>query len=98
MMALRQQAAAMLDAMPEEVISLLIQQMQRYQQEQEARADKKMGDFLAVCQTAGEQNKTECLKEKYGSLTDALSGILPPVFDHEALKERNIREKYESAD
>ena len=98
MMALRKQAAAMMDSMPEEVIALLIQQMERYQREQELRAERKMEDFLAVCQTDEMgQDKADRLKQKYGTLTDALSGILPPVIDHDVARERALRDKYEVA-
>ena len=98
MMALRKQAAAMMESMPEEVIAMLIQQMEKYQREQELRAERKMEDFLTVCQDneAG-QDKSDRLKQKYGTLTDALSGILPPVIDHDVARERALRDKYEVA-
>lgn len=98
MTALRKQAADMLEAMPEEVIALLIRQMEKYQQEQELRAEKKMDDFLAVCQSAEGQGKIEALRKKYGSLTDALSGILPMMPDDEVARERALRDKYEIVD
>lgn len=98
MMALRKQAAALMESMPEEVIVLLIQQMERYQREQELRAEKKMEDFLTICKTdEGGQNKADKLKQKYGTLTDALSGIMPPILDHDAARERALRDKYEVA-
>ena len=98
MMALRKQAAAMMESMPEEVIAMLIQQMEKYQREQELRAERKMEDFLTVCQDneAG-QDKSDRRKQKYGTLTDALSGILPPVIDHDVARERALRDKYEVA-
>ena len=98
MMALRKQAAALMESMPEEVIVLLIQQMERYQREQELRAEKKMEGVLTICKAdEGGQNKADRLKQKYGTLTDALSGILPPVIDHDVARERALRDKYKVA-
>ena len=95
MTTLRQQATDMLGTMPEDVLLHLIQYMQDYQNKKRETAQRKMNDFMNTCATQEKPCKLgECLRSKYGSITAAISGILPPIYDRETAKERTLREKY----
>ncbi len=62
----------------------------------ENSVDAKMSEFASLCHSSGNKSIGENLKDRYGSITEALVGILPQVEDYQAEKERTLTEKYEN--
>ena len=86
----------MLDTVPDEVVFHLLRLMQNYNEEKKNSAKRKMDEFMRTCKaTADGGTATERLKKRYGSLTDALTGILPPSPDYKTAKNEALKEKYE---
>ena len=58
--------------------------------------EAKMSEFARLCNSSTNKSIGENLKDRYGSITEALIGILPQVEDYQAEKERALTEKYEN--
>ena len=105
MAVLRQQAVQMLNTLPlpEEMIVDFIQRMQQFQQEQEAQAAKDklhglLSTFNEATEHTGKDEAFRKVKAKYGSLSKALSGIVPPHLDEKTERDIALRQKYETID
>ena len=97
-MTVRAQAIELINTMPDNVIRALIEYMTKYQQESNTAEDK-FSSVMTYFEQAKKNNDVtkarEEIKHEYGSLTDALTGILKNDLSLKKERDEYLKEKYE---